>query len=55
MRIENIIPDFLTVYESNQDFRMADLEKYINKHPDVFNAILSESLSENRRTSATGD
>ncbi|QUW21110.1 aminopeptidase [Sporosarcina sp. Marseille-Q4063] len=36
MRIENIIPDFLVVYESNQDFRMTDLEKYINKHPDIF-------------------
>ena len=26
MRIENIIPAFLEVYDSNQDFRMTDLE-----------------------------
>lgn len=36
MRIENIIPDFLTLYESNQYFRMPNLEMYINSHPDIF-------------------
>jgi hypothetical protein len=36
MRIENIIPDFLVVYESNQDFRMTDLEKYLNGHSEIF-------------------
>lgn len=36
MHIENIIPDFLAVYDSTKDFRMANLETYINEHPDVF-------------------
>ena len=36
MRIENIIPDFLTFYESNREFRMPNLEMYINRHPDIF-------------------
>jgi len=36
MRIENIIPDFLTLYEANQNFRMPDLEMYLNRHPEIF-------------------
>ena len=36
MCIENIIPDFLTLYESNQEFRMPNLEMYINRRPDIF-------------------
>lgn len=36
MRIENIIPDFLVLYDSKKDFRMSDLEVYTNAHPTVF-------------------
>lgn len=36
MRIENIIPDFLALYVSKKDFRLPDLEQYINQHSNVF-------------------
>jgi hypothetical protein len=36
MHIENIIPDFLVVYESSPNFRMIDLEKYINGYSEIF-------------------
>ncbi|WP_172371271.1 hypothetical protein [Sporosarcina jiandibaonis] len=36
MHIENTIPDFLAVYESNKDFRMPDLEKNIYGYSEIF-------------------
>ena len=36
MHIKNIIPDFLALYDRENDFRSPDLEAYINAHPTVF-------------------
>ena len=36
MLIQNIIPDFLTGYESNTDFKVSDIEAYIQMYPEVF-------------------
>lgn len=36
MFIQNIIPDFLALYESKKNFELPDLETYINGHPKVF-------------------
>lgn len=36
MFIQNIIPDFLALYESKKEFELPDLETYINGHPEVF-------------------
>lgn len=36
MHIENIIPDFIALYASKKNFRLPDLEQYINQHSNVF-------------------
>ncbi len=36
LRIQNIIPSFLALYESKKDLGIPDLDKYINENRDVF-------------------
>ncbi len=37
VKIQNIIPNFLALYEATGGFEVIDLENFVNTHPEVFN------------------